>query len=146
MRRSKLLRASSSQSLCSFCAGRIHPHALQTSIARSNAFHSTASQAQDPNDPFSSFEIPDAALEAQKVLQAAKRQREEQEAARRRQAEETNEKLASQKLFGNAPRKASQAQQEIQGATDSGKGSQQFPAAEAAKAESVQSKTDFQPA
>ncbi|KAG9919082.1 initiation factor 2, partial [Aureobasidium melanogenum] len=111
MRRSKLLRASSSQSLCSFCAGRIHPHALQTSIARSNAFHSTASQAQDPNDPFSSFEIPDAALEAQKVLQAAKRQREEQEAARRRQAEETNEKLASQKLFGNAPRKASQAQQ-----------------------------------
>ncbi|KAG9905012.1 initiation factor 2, partial [Aureobasidium melanogenum] len=111
MRRSKLLRASSSQSLCSFCAGRIHPHALQTSIARSNAFHSTASQAQDPNDPFSSFEIPDAALEAQKVLQAAKRQREEQEAARRRQADETNERLASQKLFGNAPRKVSQAQQ-----------------------------------
>ncbi|KAG9551779.1 hypothetical protein KCU71_g14236, partial [Aureobasidium melanogenum] len=111
MRRSKLLRASSSQSLCSFCAGRIHPHALQTSIARSNAFHSTSSQGQDPNDPFSSFEIPDAALEAQKVLRAAKRQREEQEAARRRQAEETNEKLASQKLFGNAPRKASQAQQ-----------------------------------
>lgn len=128
MRRSKLLRvsqdngifeeltdhgiqASSSQSLCSFCAGRIHPHALQTSIVRSNAFHSTASQAQDPNDPFSSFEIPDAALEAQKVLQAAKRQREEQEAARRRQIEEANERLAAQKLFGNAPRKTSQAQQ-----------------------------------
>ncbi|KAK6007343.1 hypothetical protein QM012_006351 [Aureobasidium pullulans] len=111
MRRSRLLRASSSQSLCSFCAGRIHPHAFQTTVARSNAFHSTANQGQNPNDPFSSFEIPDAALEAQKVLQAAKRQREEQEAARRRQAEEANERLASQKLFGNASRKASKAQQ-----------------------------------
>ncbi|KAG9944236.1 initiation factor 2, partial [Aureobasidium melanogenum] len=110
MRRSKLLRASSSQSICSFCAGRIHPHAFQRTLARSNAFHSSTSQAQDPNDPFSSFEIPDAALEAQKVLQAAKRQREEQEATRRRQAEETNERLASQKLFGNASRKISQAQ------------------------------------
>ncbi|KAI4731765.1 initiation factor 2 [Aureobasidium sp. EXF-10728] len=111
MRRSKLLRASSSQSVCSFCAGRINPHALQTTTTRSNAFHSTATRNQDPNDPFSSFEFPDAALETQKVLQAAKRQREEQEAARRKQQEEMSEKLAAQRVFGNAQRQGSQTHQ-----------------------------------
>jgi small GTP-binding protein len=126
MRRSKLLRASgydrvhekstnsgiqasSSQSVCSFCAGRINPHARQTSIARSNAFHSSAAHSLDPNDPFSSFELPDAALEAQKALQAAKRQREEQEALRRSKLDELSEKSAAKKLF-NTPHKPTQAQ------------------------------------
>ncbi|CAD0037948.1 unnamed protein product [Aureobasidium pullulans] len=106
MRRSKLLRASSSQSLCSFCAGRINPHARQTSIARSNAFHSAAIHNQDFSDPFSF----DPAEEARKALQEAKRQREAREAALRKQEEESRENYSSQRLFGPNSRGTQQSQ------------------------------------
>ncbi|TIA51255.1 initiation factor 2 [Aureobasidium pullulans] len=106
MRRSKLLRASSSQSLCSFCAGRINPHARQTSIARSNEFHSTAIHNQDFSDPFSF----DPAEEARKALQEAKRQREAREAALRKQEEESRENYSSQRLFGPNSRGTQQSQ------------------------------------
>ncbi|THZ69967.1 initiation factor 2, partial [Aureobasidium pullulans] len=98
--------ASSSQSLCSFCAGRINPHARQTSIARSNAFHSTAIHNQDFSDPFSF----DPAEEARKALQEAKRQREAREAALRKQEEESREKYSSQRLFGPNSRGTQQSQ------------------------------------
>ncbi|KAI5204823.1 initiation factor 2 [Aureobasidium subglaciale] len=100
------IQTSSSQSLCSFCAGRINPHIRQTTIARSHAFHSTATQARDSDD----FDFSDPAEEAHKAMLQAKRQREEQEAARRSQQEEAREKLAAQKLFGNAQRKTPQIQ------------------------------------
>ncbi|KAI5239627.1 initiation factor 2 [Aureobasidium subglaciale] len=89
-----------------FCAGRINPHIRQTSIAWSNAFHSTATRAQEADD----FDFSDPAEEAHKAMLEAKRQSEEQDAARRRQQEEAREKLAAQRLFGNAQRRIPQTQ------------------------------------